>query len=272
MVVNKITPLLMRTGFSEYEARAYVALLGKNPASAYEVARSSGIPTSKIYEVISRLAEKGVVSVLDGKKGTKNYIPMEPSEFLEDLRSRTEATLEGLKGALSGASRGDPDVSCIWNISGYGHLMDKARRIISGAGETLLLSIWEEEAGALRDVLDEAGQRGVRIAAVYFGHAWTGPGMTYQHPIHDSIYAEKGGRGLSVVADSADALVGAIAPDGAVDGARSSNSGFVTFAEDYIRHDIYMMKVIKRFDRHLRERFGNKYEMLRDVFSDRDAP
>ncbi|MBW1814404.1 MAG: TrmB family transcriptional regulator, partial [Deltaproteobacteria bacterium] len=32
-------------GFTEYEAKAYTALVGANPATSYEIARSSGIPT-----------------------------------------------------------------------------------------------------------------------------------------------------------------------------------------------------------------------------------
>ena len=60
MVVN-IVKRLTGIGLSEYEARAYVALIEKNPVTAYELAKTSGIPTSKIYEVISRLSEKELV-------------------------------------------------------------------------------------------------------------------------------------------------------------------------------------------------------------------
>ena len=52
MVVNNSIERLMDLGFSEYEARTYPALLAIQPATAYEIAREAGIPTSKIYQVI----------------------------------------------------------------------------------------------------------------------------------------------------------------------------------------------------------------------------
>jgi hypothetical protein len=32
------------------------------------------------------------------------------------------------------------------------------------------------------------------------------------------------------------------------------------------------MKIVARLDNELRRRFGNRYELLRDVFSDRENP
>ena len=49
------------------------------------------------------------------------------------------------------------------------------------------------------------------------------------------------------------------------------NRGFVTLAEDYIKHDVYMMKIVRRFDTTLKGRFGYKYEKLRDIFKDEEA-
>ena len=62
MVVNKIISHLIEVGFSEYEAKVYASLVKTNPATAYEIAKNSGIPTSKIYEVISKLQEKKISS------------------------------------------------------------------------------------------------------------------------------------------------------------------------------------------------------------------
>ncbi|WP_312432360.1 helix-turn-helix domain-containing protein [Lacrimispora sp.] len=41
---------LTQFGFSTYEAKAYLALLQKNPAIGYEVSKIAKIPTAKIYE------------------------------------------------------------------------------------------------------------------------------------------------------------------------------------------------------------------------------
>jgi sugar-specific transcriptional regulator TrmB len=266
MVVNTIIPSLMDTGLSEYEARAYMGLLGKHPATAYEVARASGIPTSKIYEVVRRLEEKGIVSA-SGEEKKRKYIPIEPSEFVESRRSMMQSTLEVIEGGLRDAAKAS-DVSYIWNLSEYDYFMDKAERIIERARECILVSIYGEEMRALERHLREAEGRHIKIAAVHFGIPETLVGSIYRHPIHDTIYAEKGGRGMVVVGDSKEALIGTIKKDGGVEGAYSPNAGFVTLAEDYIKHDIYVMKMIRRFDSEFVRAFGSRYEKLRDVYDD----
>ena len=74
-----------------------------------------------------------------------------------------------------------------------------------------------------------------------------------------------------VVVDSQEVLTGTVYKYGKVEGAWSRNRGFATLAEDYIKHDIYIMKIIRRFDRTLQERFGNRYKTLRDIFTDEEA-
>ena len=73
-----------------------------------------------------------------------------------------------------------------------------------------------------------------------------------------------------MVADSGDAMVGTLYPDGRVEGAWSRTRGFVTLAEDYIKHDIYIMKIVDRYDDELIRRFGENYALLREVFADRE--
>lgn len=271
MVVNNLVRLFMDVGLSEYEAKAYIALLGKHPATAYETAQASGVPTSKIYEVLAKLSDKGMVhSDGLGKRSTK-YIPMEPDDFLENMKERTDTTLKGLREGLSGLPIGS-DVSYILNIADYAQLIQKCQKMVRSAVKSILLSFWEDEVERLIEPLMEASKRGVEIAAVYFGKGNPGFGQVFHHPIHDSIYKEKGGRGIVLVTDSSSALTGTITAEGTVEGAASTSSGFVTLAEDYIKHDIYIMKVVKRFDRQLRSRFGEKYELLRDVFTDMEHP
>jgi sugar-specific transcriptional regulator TrmB len=148
--------------------------------------------------------------------------------------------------------------------------MHKVKQSIAGASKTVLVSIWAEEMTLIEDALREALQRGVSVVIVHFGSPKVKIGQIYPHPIEDTIYQEKGGRGLVVVIDSKEILAGTIFKHRKVEGVWSMNRGFVTLAEDYIKHDIYIMKIVKRFDRTLRERFGIKYAKLIDIFTDED--
>jgi sugar-specific transcriptional regulator TrmB len=269
MVVNSVIEHLMYTGLSEYEARAYVGLLAGNPATAYELAKASNIPTSKIYEVVSRLEEKGIVSPVAGE-GTRKYIPIEPSEFVESRRNMMQSTLRVLSAELI-TRKEHAGRSFIWNINEHAYLLDKARVMVSEAKRTLLLSVWPQEAEDLAEELGHAERRGVKIAAIHFGaRVRLDVGRVYPHPVQETVYFEKGGRGLCLVADSQSALMGTLFEQERVEGAYSTNRGFVTLAEEYIKHDIYFMKMVKRFSPQLTSRFGQRYEKLRDLFSDEE--
>src|SRR6266542_3193328 len=53
------TALLQQLGFSEYEARAYLALLQRNPLNGYELAKVSGLPRANVYAVLQKLEDRG---------------------------------------------------------------------------------------------------------------------------------------------------------------------------------------------------------------------
>jgi sugar-specific transcriptional regulator TrmB len=267
MVVN-ITLQLLEIGFSEYEARAYLGLLKQHPATAYQAAKESGLPSSKIYEVLSRLMDKGVVLEL-AQGGKKRYIPTAPEEFVESYRGRMEKTLSLLQKELPLLGQ-EADVSYIWNMTHYHDFMDKARRMIESGRNTLLLSTWQQELLPLKDVLKEKEQQGMKIAIVHFGQPEEQVGRMFVHPIENTIYAEKGGRGFVLVSDAREALMGTVIKDGGVEGAWSKNRGFVTLAEDYVKHDIYIMKIVARFDELLLGKFGGNYRMLRDIYHDEE--
>ncbi len=270
MVVNELIQHIKALGFSEYEAKAYLCLLRIQPATAYEIAQGSGIPSSKIYEVIARLVEKQVF-MADGDEGKKRFLALLPEEFVDRQRAGFGKTLDILAAELP-VLQSEAPASVIWNVTDYDLFMDKAARMVQSAEKTLLLSAWEKEREQIEPLLVEREKQGVRIAAIQYGDRTDGAGALFRHPIADTLYQEKGGRGLVLVRDSRDALVGTIDTEHKVHGAFSSNQGFITLAEDYIKHDIYIMKIVSRFDQTLIEKFGTNYRHLRNIFEDRDNP
>ncbi len=263
MVVNnaELAALFTRLGVSEYEGRVYASLVAVSPATAYEAAKEAGVPSSKVYEVLDRLEARGMVRSHD-HGGRKRYLPQPPDEFVESTRRRLGDTLDALKADLERLA-GPRDHSFIGNLADAPAVLDKACRLVQGAASCVLVSAWNPEALVLAPWLAQARARGVKTALVHFGPGELDLPGVFRHPIEDTIYAEKGGRGLTVVADGAEALMG-ILPTGSW----SLNPGFVTLAEDYVKHDIYIMKIVARFDPELQARFGPRYEKLRDVWND----
>ena len=266
--MKKAVVYLTHLGLSENEAKAYTTLLSENPLTAYEVAKKSGIPSSKIYEVMRKLDNRSMVQIIHSER-SKGYIPASPEEFTNIYRSDMEESLQTVSRELSNLKSGI-DTSYTWHIKDYEGLLLKARRMINTAETSLLMQLWPEEMESLYEAIENAEARGVKIAILHYGATNLKVGQVYKHPVEGSIFTEINSRGFTLVADSKEALLGKVSESN-LDMIWSMNEGFVLMAEDYIRHDIYFIKTARRFAPLLKARFGENFEKLRDVYSD-DIP
>ncbi|MBN1498979.1 MAG: TrmB family transcriptional regulator, partial [Spirochaetes bacterium] len=263
MVVNIINKM-KEIGFSEYECKAYLALLEENPVTAYELAKKSGIPTSKIYETISKLIEKDAVFELI-ESGKKRYLPADSNELISVFSGKINKTLNDLKNDLNGISTRQ-NVSYIFTINSYETLIKRAISLIQSAEKTLLISGWKND---LENLKEEISKKSIQTAIVIFGEDINLPDMmTYSHPVGHTLFSEKGGRQFVICSDSQEAISGTIYEKGITEAAWSKNEGFVSLAEDFIKHDIYILKVVNRFNDLLISTYGDNFDKLRNIFKD----
>ena len=267
MVVNTTAKdLLLELGFSDNEALAYLSLLSCQPATAYELAKVSGIPSSKIYETASRLVDKGLIEPVSADSGRgQRYIALGAEDFVAARQQAVTRTTQALEPLLKAAGNG-VEADFIWQLDTVEGVVDKARQLLQEAAETILISLWPEELDALRQALLAAEERGVSIALVHYGLPEETIGATYHHPVEDTVRRERGGRSLTLVADSRGVVIATLFDDGRVEGAWSRNRAFVFVAEDYIRHDVYITKVTAEMGAALQQKFGPDYARLREIF------
>ncbi|NLU05024.1 MAG: TrmB family transcriptional regulator, partial [Methanothermobacter sp.] len=62
-------------GLTDYQASAYTAMVSLVSARAVEVAEVSGIPRSRVYEVLRQLSDRGFVEVERGKPMRYHVVP-----------------------------------------------------------------------------------------------------------------------------------------------------------------------------------------------------
>lgn len=266
MKQEKATTLLQQLGFSSYESKAYLGLLSCHPATAYEVAKASGVPTSKIYETLSKLTTKGLVQPSEARdKLAQQYVALKPGDFSEQIKETTITRANELLPLLESVNTG-PENDYIWPLSTFSVLNNKVASILSQARQSILISCWAEELSWIKKDLKLAESRGVKIAMVHFGKTIETIGATYYHPIEKTLYQEKGGRGLTIVADNKIVLICNFKENGFLDASWSKNQAFVTVAEDYIKHDVYITKVTRFLNQEMQSRFGKDYEKLRNIF------
>jgi sugar-specific transcriptional regulator TrmB len=90
---------LEKLGLTSGEARAYLALLKLKSSTVGPIVKDSSVANSKIYEVLDRLIEKGLVS-FTVKEKTK-YFQALPPKRLEDFLKNKEKEIEESKSLLS---------------------------------------------------------------------------------------------------------------------------------------------------------------------------
>jgi HTH-type transcriptional regulator, sugar sensing transcriptional regulator len=90
---------LTRLGLTTYEAKAYVALLGRGTFAAAEVARHADLPRQRIYDVLASLVERGLATARPGR--VVKYAAVPPDQAVGRLLEGQRRQLEGIERAAS---------------------------------------------------------------------------------------------------------------------------------------------------------------------------
>ncbi|MBN1483533.1 MAG: TrmB family transcriptional regulator [Chloroflexia bacterium] len=239
-----IDPLekLVQIGFSEYEAKAYLALLQRNPASGYEISKLSGVPRSMIYEVLAKLAARGAAMTLPKEGGTK-YAPIPADEFLDHLQREQQLLIASLRQELSTLVT-TPDLDYVWNIDGHESILAKATEMIEQAGERVYLALRPSTFPALQNPLEEAVERGVQ-AVIYTTGEIELPGarLVVTH-VAEQTLGQARGLGLILVIDGRQVLVGEWLTAEQARASWTSSPLLVFIAEHHLRTDLYLPEIL----------------------------
>ncbi|GBC71523.1 hypothetical protein HRbin02_01308 [Candidatus Calditenuaceae archaeon HR02] len=137
---EKTWAAIKRLGLSEYEVKAYIALLKLRSGSASEVSAASQIPISKIYETLKSLERKGLVKVERGRP--MRYIPEHPQVASEAIRASIEnglkSDLEVFVSALTQIYEGaGPERPDLWILRGEASLWRSVKDVMGRANKQL---------------------------------------------------------------------------------------------------------------------------------------
>lgn len=166
---------------NSYEAKVWVALLGRGIASAGELAELTGVPRSRTYDILESLERKGLVIMRLGKP--IKYISINPEEVIDKLKKQVDRQLhkrikrieevknnpiwdEVVQMYDKGVKKVDP-TKISGAIKGRHHLHDRFEELFSEAEEEILLATSGVELNRMIEYhfpsLKAANERGVNI-------------------------------------------------------------------------------------------------------------
>ena len=259
-----IIKILKDVNFTEYEAKAYLALLEKSPLSGYAISLNSGVPRSKIYEVLGGLVDRGEVMI--SHENPALYTPLPPNELINLKKRKAESSFEVAEEALENYSYVSLNRENIWNITGYEAILNRTKEAIKEATGRILLEIWADDAQELKEELQAAAKRGVEILIVSYGDLVFDFAQVHQHDASEEITNEYGGRWIVLSADDREVVAGILSLGKDSRAAWTMHPGLVMPITEVIIHDLYIYEMMKKHREILEASFGPNLIELRNRF------
>ena len=144
-ISDKTRKSLDKIGLTSYEIRTFSSLLKAGEITASDLSQKSGVPYSKIYEVLGSLEEKNWVGS-DDSRPTK-YFAKSPATALESTKQKLEAEFKENQNVVlselvplyekSGTSE-RPD---IWVLSGTVNIASKILEMVESCKNEVLIAL-----------------------------------------------------------------------------------------------------------------------------------
>ena len=182
-ISDKARRSLQEFGLTDYEIRSYTSLLEIGPATASDLSEASGVPYSKIYEVLGSLEKKGWIEMEHGRPS--KYYPKPPSVAMEITKSQIENALKTNEAMVLSElqplyeRKGVRERPDIWIVRGNFNVLAKIRETVEHVQKEILAAvptIPDPVAEMLIPLVKTIAERGVKVQL-----------MTMKSPISDSM-------------------------------------------------------------------------------------
>ncbi len=162
---ERLLSLLGNLGLTDYESKAYIALISLEDGTADSISKASTVPRTSIYKAMASLEDKDLVVSHPGKP--RRYRPVDldavERQVIFDIKEGFEE-LRSLRGSLSDI--GSPQL--VYTIFGQDRVLAKIGELIDESVSSIYLSspdmrVLRAEHG---ERLSQALKRGVNVALV----------------------------------------------------------------------------------------------------------
>jgi sugar-specific transcriptional regulator TrmB len=226
-------------GFTEYEAKVYLALLAENPANGYQISKKSGVPRSMVYEALGRLEARGAVLKKEDRRATL-YRPIPPDVLLDHYAEEHAQTIQTLRTGLRNMYETQFEDD-LWTIKGESSVLSFANQMIDSAKHELMLVLDDPEIETLRTPLETACERGVHISTLLIGSlALECAAQSAHHPPLESEMHELT-QTLVIVVDQKQVLIASKNTD--MTATITNNRNLVLIAHQFVWMELFTQRI-----------------------------
>lgn len=169
-ISDKAKKSMESLGLTNYEIRVYTSLLFSGSNTAAEISKKSGVPYSKIYDVLNSLYVRGWA--YSDNQRPQNFFPKSPNNAVEAIMIEMENNLRSNKNTIINElmpiyeKTGLKEKPDIWVVSGLYNIAIKVTEIIQSTKEELLIAIPkipENVIKSIQPLLRELFEKGIKI-------------------------------------------------------------------------------------------------------------
>ena len=233
---------LLAIGFTESEAKTYLALLQDHPATGYHISKKSGVPRSMVYEALGRLHARGaVLETSDGR--AMQYRPLPPEVLLAQHEQERRRLLGELGGGLERLYTVRED-DRVWSIHHRDSVLAYASELIRRAQHEVALVLTDLDLEALYEQIRAACDRGAGVRALLTGEADLDCGEAARHAPLESELQELTGA-LMVVVDGREVLIARSDTD-TTTATITRNPNLVLIARQFVWMELFAQRIYGR--------------------------
>ena len=250
---------LVQIGFTEYEAKVYLALLETNPATGYQLSKESGVPRSMVYEALKRLHGRGAaLETVEGRATL--YRPLPPDVLLDRHSAELGRLVDYLRDGLGELFTTTVD-DRVWSIHGRSTTLSYALQLIREAQKELFLVFTDADLTAFHDEIVAACARGVAVNTLLTGEGQLEYGRVAYHPPLESEL-----QGLTttllVAADDTEVLIASERPRQNTTATVTRNADIVVIARQFVWMELFAQRIYTQLGADLLERLDPEDQQI----------
>lgn len=261
---------LKELGFNSYEAKVYLALLKKYPATGYEVSQIAEVPQSRAYDTLKVLEKEKIVVATNSKPVA--YTPIKPKDLTQRFKRKITSTIDFLDKNLPNVK--EDYTEPILSVAGSASIREKVIEIIQNAKKEIYLEIWSQDFKFIESDLLAAYDRGVEVKMVGYDGFKSNFGLVFEHSSAKEIEASLGGRMIILAADNEEGIIGnSSSTKGEIPHVVwTKNYGVVFLIKELIVHDMYLIDVEENLSEQMKVVYGKNLKTLRDKVLGTNSP
>lgn len=262
--MDNLVEKLKDLGFNSYEAKVYLALLKKYPATGYEVSQTADIPQARAYDALKSLEGEGFV--FSTKEKPQKYTPISPKELTKRFKRQINSTIDYLEKRLPEVK--EDYTAPIHNLFGYEKNIEKLKEVIANTQKSIYLEAWAADFKQIESELSDAYDRGVDIKIVAYDNYTTMLGLVYPHEGAKEIEYNVGGRLIYLLSDNVESVFGKIETQVVW----TKNIDIAYLVREAIVHEMYLLDINNKFPEQLKYFYGPDLKRLKDKILTKKSP